>query len=65
MNKLIYTTHNFGDRKISIKRAIAILAKNKIRVDENEATIILNILYIILLISIISVGVIRSPDNPK
>jgi hypothetical protein len=38
---------NFVDKKISVKRAIALLAKNGIQVDDNEATVILNFLYLI------------------
>jgi|HubBroStandDraft_5_1064220.scaffolds.fasta_scaffold247384_2 hypothetical protein len=45
MDNLIYTTQNFNDKKISVKRAAAILAKSKIQVDDNEAAIILNFLY--------------------
>jgi len=36
---------NFTDRKISLKRAVAILAKNYIEVNDSEAAIILNFLY--------------------
>lgn len=38
-------TTNFIDRKVSVKRAITLLAKNKIPVNENEAATILNFLY--------------------
>lgn len=37
---------NFIDKKVSIKRAIAILAKNDIEVDDDEATVILDFLYL-------------------
>lgn len=36
----------FIDRKVSIKRAIAILAKKGIQVDNDEATVILDFLYL-------------------
>jgi len=36
---------NFTDKKVSIKRAIAIMAKNNIQVNENEAGIIVDFLY--------------------
>ena len=38
---------NFVDKKISAKRAVALLAKNGIQVDDNEATVILNFLYLV------------------
>lgn len=38
---------NFIDKKVSDKRAIAILAKNDIQVNEEEANIILDFLYIV------------------
>jgi hypothetical protein len=44
MNGSIYKT-NFTDRRVSVNRAITILAKNGVQVDENEATVILNFLY--------------------
>jgi len=37
---------NFIDKKISVKTAIAILAKNGIPVDHEEATVILDFLYL-------------------
>ncbi len=37
---------NFIDKKVSVKRAIAILAKNGIQVDDGEAAIILDFLYL-------------------
>ncbi|MFD1769586.1 hypothetical protein [Sphingobacterium suaedae] len=37
---------NFIDKKVSVKRAIAILAKNGIQVDEDEGTVILDFLYL-------------------
>lgn len=45
MNNLLSDSTNFTVRKISLKRAIEILAKNKIEVNENEAAIILDFLY--------------------
>lgn len=38
---------NFIDRKISVNRAIAMLAKSGIEVDDGEAAIILDFLYLI------------------
>lgn len=38
---------NFIDKKVSIKRAITTLAKNNIEVDDDEATVILDFLYLI------------------
>ncbi|QNN42629.1 MULTISPECIES: PTS sugar transporter subunit IIBC [Pedobacter] len=38
---------NFTERKISVKRAIVVLAKNGIYVDDSEAGIILDFLYLI------------------
>lgn len=37
---------NFIDKRISVKHAITILTKNGIRVDEKEASIILDFLYL-------------------
>ncbi len=37
---------NFIDKKVSIKQAITTLAKNEIEVDDNEATVILDFLYL-------------------
>ena len=38
---------NFTERKISVKRAIAVLARNGINVDDSEVGIILDFLYLI------------------
>lgn len=38
---------NFIDRRISVNRAIAMLAKNGIEVDDCEAAVILDFLYLI------------------
>lgn len=38
---------NFIDKKIPDKRAIAMLSKNGIQVDEDEAAIILEFLYLV------------------
>lgn len=46
-NNLIYRSSNFIDRKISVKRAITILAKNGIEVDDNEVEVILSFLYLV------------------
>lgn len=37
---------NFTDKKVSVKRTIMILAKNGIKVDDKEATVILDFLYL-------------------
>ncbi|WJK01283.1 hypothetical protein [Elizabethkingia anophelis] len=38
---------NFIDKNVSVKQAIIILAKNGIQINENEATIILELLYLV------------------
>ncbi|MCT1526950.1 hypothetical protein [Sphingobacterium hotanense] len=38
---------NFIDKRVSIKQAIDILTQNGIHVDEDEATLILDFLYLI------------------
>lgn len=45
MNNLLSDSNNFTDRKRSLKRAVAILAKNNIEVNDSEAAIILDFLY--------------------
>ncbi|MFS2188916.1 recombinase family protein [Mucilaginibacter sp. Mucisp84] len=45
IKETIYTPRNFKDKGVSIKRAVAILAKNEIEVDDEEASTILNFLY--------------------
>ena len=45
MKETIHKIPNFKDKRISLKRAIAILAKNKIEVNDNEASVILDFLY--------------------
>jgi len=45
MSEIFYKTPNFKDKRISVKRAVAILAKNKIEVNDNEASVILDFLY--------------------
>lgn len=37
---------NFVYKKVSLKQAITILAKNGIEVDDNEATVIVDFLYL-------------------
>ena len=37
---------NFTDKRVSVKRAITILAKNGIEVDDYEATVIVDFLYL-------------------
>jgi hypothetical protein len=38
---------NFIDKKITVNQAITILAKNNIDADENDASVILDFLYLI------------------
>nr|WP_067062636.1 hypothetical protein [Mucilaginibacter sp. L294] len=38
---------NFLDKKIAVKRTVILLAKNGIQVDDNEAIVILNFLYLV------------------
>jgi hypothetical protein len=45
MNNLIDSATNFRERKVSVKRTISILAKNKVEVNEDEAVVILDFLY--------------------
>jgi hypothetical protein len=46
MQTLNHRTSNYkGEKKIAIYKAITILAKDNIQVDEDEAAIILNFLY--------------------
>ena len=45
MNKLLSDSTNFTDRKISLNRAVAILAKSNIEVNDSEVAIILDFLY--------------------
>lgn len=37
---------NFIDKKVSVKRAVAILAKNGIQLDDEEAIVIIDFLYL-------------------
>lgn len=37
---------NFTDKKVSVRRAITILAKNGIEVDDDEANVIVDFLYL-------------------
>ena len=45
MNNLLSDNTNFRVRNISLKRAVEILAKNNIEVNDCETTIILDFLY--------------------
>ncbi|RYE47289.1 MAG: PTS sugar transporter subunit IIBC [Sphingobacteriales bacterium] len=40
-------TTNFLDRKVNSYRAISVLAKHGIQIDEKEAAMILNLMYIV------------------
>ncbi|MFA6060479.1 MAG: hypothetical protein WC756_19925 [Taibaiella sp.] len=46
MNNPIYRTSSFTDKKVSVKLTTTILAKSDIKVDDNEAVVILNFLYL-------------------
>ena len=45
MNNLLSDSNNFTVRNISLKRAVEILAKSKIEINDCEAAIILDFLY--------------------
>ena len=45
MNNLLSNSANFRVRNISLKRAVEILAKNNIEVNDRETAIILDFLY--------------------
>jgi hypothetical protein len=45
MNNLLSGSANFTVKKVSLKGAIKILAKNRVEVNEDEAAIILDFLY--------------------
>lgn len=45
MNSLLSNSASFTDRRISLKRAVKILAKSNIEVSDSEAAIILDFLY--------------------
>lgn len=47
MNNQLSDSNSFTDRKLSPKRAVTILAKNNIEVNDDEAAIILDFLYLI------------------
>jgi hypothetical protein len=47
MQNLFFQTQNYKERKISVKKAIAILGQNNMHVNEHEAAIILDFLYLI------------------
>lgn len=38
---------SFIDKKVSVKQAIAILAKHKIKISENDAAVIIGFLYVV------------------
>lgn len=54
---------NFANRIILIKRAIAIMLKNKIQIDESEATVIVDFLYIMA--KTYSFNDAKHVNNPK
>ena len=47
MGRLLSGSSSFTDRKVSLKQAISILAKNNIEVNDMEAGIILDFLYLV------------------
>ena len=47
MRRLLSGSNSFADRKVSLKRANSILDKNNIEVNDNEAGIILDFLYLV------------------
>jgi hypothetical protein len=47
MQPLFLQAQNFREERVSVKKAISILAKDNICVNEEEASIILNFLYLI------------------
>lgn len=55
---------NFIERKISVKRAISILAKNGIVVDEREADVILDFLYLVAK-NYNKIEEVQNDQNPK
>jgi hypothetical protein len=46
MSSPIYRSSSFIDKKISVKQARTVLAKNDIEVDDYEAAVILSFLYL-------------------
>lgn len=55
---------NFIERKVSIKRAISILAKNGIEVDDKEVSVIVDFLYLMAR-NYSRKTEVESPPNPK
>lgn len=55
---------NFIERKISVNKAISLLAKNSVKVNEKEADIILDFLYLIAKNNL-SEAQKEKPLNPK
>jgi len=55
---------NFTDKKVSVKRAITILAKNGIEVDDDEATVIVDFLYLMAK-NYKKEGEEKTPKTPK
>ena len=45
MDQTNYDATPYNDRRISVNRAMAILTKNKVKVNEDEAAAILDFLY--------------------
>lgn len=57
MERTTFKATNFNKRKITVQRAIQILSRNKIDVNEDEAAIILDFLYHIA-------KTYKKPENP-
>ncbi|TDQ08864.1 PTS sugar transporter subunit IIBC [Pedobacter metabolipauper] len=55
---------NFIERKISVKRAISILAKNGVAVDDREADVILEFLYLVAK-NYNKIEDVQNAQNPK
>jgi hypothetical protein len=47
MQSLFSKPANFKNRTVSVKKTVYILAQNSINVDEDEATVILDFLYLV------------------
>ncbi len=58
MKRITFKATNFNKRKITVQHAIQILSRNKIDVNEEEATVILDFLYHIAKTN-------KKPENPE
>ncbi|OCX52008.1 hypothetical protein BEL04_10895 [Mucilaginibacter sp. PPCGB 2223] len=64
MQSLLPQIQHFKDRSVSVKKAIDILSQNRILVDEEDAAIILDFLYLIAKSSI-NIEVKSSRNKPE